>query len=302
MPVPDLIPSRRPTTTEFQGTLAAEVDFQGPGLHSGGTQRIVMRPAPAGHGVSFISGSRKSKGVSFPALWQRAKDSRLCTSLDMGRGARLRTIEHLMAACYACGVDNAEIEVLGREIPIMDGSAKPIVELIERAGVQPLNSPRRRIALRKTIQVRDRNRVLKAEPSPRFHLVVQTSTPGFGRMVWKGPMNRTVFKREIIAARTFGRLDHGLLAKFLTAFSKEPLCQGAGFRTAIVTSRTKVLNPGGLRFPDEFVRHRVLDLVGDLMLAGGDLIAKVTAKSPAHRINRLLLKAIFTDPEAWEEG
>lgn len=293
----DLTPGKR----EFQGTVATEVECMGPGLHSGGKRRVLIRPAPAGHGIVFRLADGKSAGVPIPALWNHAKVSPLCTSLASGKNTRLRTIEHLMAALYACGVDNADVEVFGREIPVMDGSSQPFVELLDRAGIRSQDQPRRRFILKKTVEVSEEYRVLKAEPAQRFQLVIRTSTKGFGSMVWKGQMNREIFKKEIAAARTFGRLDHGLMAKFFTALTSSPLCQGAGLSTAVVIHRKKILNPEGLRFPDEFARHRVLDLIGDLMLAGGDLIAKVTAKSPVHRLNRKLLEAIFSDPEAWQE-
>lgn len=237
-----------------------------------------------------------------PATWQNVRDMPLCTCLAAENGAQVRTIEHLMAAFYGCGIDNAFVEVHGRELPILDGSAKPWVELIQDGGIKRLKSPRRRLVLKKTIQVAEGNRCISIEPSKATRVRLRTSTKGFGRMVWRGPMKREVFLQEIAPARTFGRLSQGLAARLLTALAPNPLCQGASLKTAVVISRGRVLNPEGLRYPDEFVRHRVLDLMGDLMLTGADLVGTITAKSPIHRLNRKLIEAIFADPQSWEEA
>lgn len=285
-----------------QGTLARTLAEEGPGLHTGGTRRVVIHPAEAGHGIIFRQIDRRGRATNIPANWQHVRDMPLCTCLAAGNGKRVRTVEHLMAAFYGCGIDNAMVEVHGNEIPILDGSAQPWTELIQAGGIRQLEEPRRRIVIRKTIEVTDGNRRLTIEPCKVARVRLRTSTRGFGKMLWKGPMKRDVFLNEIAPARTFGRLSQGLTARLLTAAAANPLCQGASMKTAIVISRGKVLNPEGLRYPDEFVRHRVLDLMGDLMLAEADLIGMITAKSPIHQLNRKLIEAVFADPHAWEEA
>jgi UDP-3-O-[3-hydroxymyristoyl] N-acetylglucosamine deacetylase len=284
-----------------QGTLAKPFSYEGPGLHSGGKQLVVIHPAEAGAGIVFRQINKRGQTTEIPASWRRVRDMPLCTCLTAENGAKVRTIEHLMAAFYGCGVDNAVVEVSGREIPIIDGSASPWVELIQTAGIRRLEQPRRRIVLNKKIEVTDGNRRITIEPSKVLRVRLKTSTKDFGKMVWRGPMKRRVFLKEIAPARTFGRLSQGLAARLLTAVAPNPLCQGASRKTAIVISRGRVLNTEGLRYSDEFVRHRVLDLMGDLMLAGAELVGTITAKSPVHRLNRKLLEAIFADPQAWEE-
>lgn len=285
-----------------QGTLARTLTQEGPGLHTGGTRRVVIHPAEAGHGIVFRQIDRRGRATNIPAHWRSVLDMPLCTCLAAGNGKRVRTVEHLMAAFYGCGIDNAMVEVHGNEVPILDGSARPWAELIQACGIRQLEQPRRRILIRKKIEVTDGNRRLTIEPGKATRVRLRTSTRGFGKMIWKGPMKREVFLQEIAPARTFGRLSQGLAARLLTAVAPNPLCQGASMKTAIIISRGKVLNPEGLRYPDEFVRHRVLDLMGDLMLAGADLIGMITAKSPIHRLNRQLIDAVFADPQAWEEA
>jgi len=289
------------TKNNLQGTLTNPLSHEGPGLHSGGKQRVVICPATAGQGIVFRQIDKRGRITEIPATWRRVRDMPLCTCLAAENGAKVRTVEHLMAAFYGCGVDNAIVEVSGEEIPILDGSAAPWVELIQTTGTRRLEQPRRRIVLHKTIEVTDGKRRITIEPSKVLRVRLKTSTKGFGKMVWRGPMKRSLFRAEIAPARTFGRLSQGLAARLFTAAAPNPLCQGASRETAIVISRGRVLNAEGLRFPDEFSRHRVLDLMGDLMLAGADLVGKITAKSPVHRLNRRFVEAIFADPAAWEE-
>jgi UDP-3-O-[3-hydroxymyristoyl] N-acetylglucosamine deacetylase len=285
-----------------QGTLAGPVFFEGPGLHTGGNHRVAIRPAPVGHGIVFRQIDTRGRQTEIPADFRRVKALPLCTCLTAGGRSQVRTIEHLMAAFYACGVDNALVEVRGGEIPIKDGSAAPLIELIHNVGLQSQNERRRRILIRKTVEVSDEYRFLRIEPAPRLQLRIRTSARGFGRFLWRGPMNRSIFTREMAAARTSGKLIHGILARCATFAARDPLCQGAGLNSAIVIFGNRVLNKGGLRYPDEFVRHRILDLMGDLMLGGVEIIGRITARSPVHRLNHRLLEAVFSDSEAWEAG
>lgn len=286
----------------MQCTIAVPVSFEGPGLHTGGNHRVKIHPAPPGHGIIFRQTGNRGRQTDIPADYKRVRALPLCTCLTGGGRSQVRTIEHLMAAFYACGVDNALVEVTGKEIPIMDGSAAPFAKSLREVGLQSQDERRKTIVIRKAVEVRDEYRFLRIEPAPRLQLRIQTSAKGFGSFVWRGPMNRAVFLREIAAARTSGKLIHGMLAKIATFAARDPLCQGAGLKSAIVIHGARVLNKGGLRYPDEFVRHRILDMMGDLMLGGAEIVGRITGRSPVHRLNHRLLEAIFSDDEAWEAG
>jgi len=283
-----------------QGTLRKAAVFEGPGLHSGGRQKAVVSPAPANHGIIFRVLDPRRGATDIRASWRHAKQAPLCTCLVAPNGAMVRTVEHLLAACYACGVDNAIVEVHGREIPVLDGSALPFIHGFQAAGLESSGAPRKRLLIRKTITVQEDRRRLTVAPFPELRVRVRTFVRNIGRSRWRGPLDRAVFAGQIAAARTYGRLEEGLLAKAATSFWREPLCQGAGLDSSLVVWRGRVLNRGGLRFPDEFARHRVLDLMGDLMLAGADIVGRITARSPVHRLNCRLIEAIYSDHDAWE--
>lgn len=284
-----------------QGTVACSVFSEGPGLHTGKSHRVTINAADANHGIVFRQIGPDGSATNIPAHWKYSKDLPLCTCLAKGPNAQVRTVEHLLAACYACGIDNALIEVRGREIPIMDGSARPWIDLIHKAGVKRLDAPRRAIKVTKDVVVEEGRRQIKIEPSARLRIRLRTSVRRCGTFHWRGPMNRKIFQEEISNARSFGRLRHGLLAKVFTRFHRDPLCQGANLKTVVALARGRVVNPEGLRYPDEFARHRVLDLIGDFMLGGTDIVALITARSPVHSLNRAAIEALMQDPTAWEE-
>jgi UDP-3-O-[3-hydroxymyristoyl] N-acetylglucosamine deacetylase len=205
-----------------------------------------------------------------------------------------------MAACYACGIDNALVEIYGREVPVLDGSAVLFIQGLRAAGRESLGQPRRRLIIRKKLTVQEGRRRITIQPSPELRVRVRTFVRNIGRSRWRGPLDRSRFTKDIAPARTYGRLEEGLMARSATFLWKDPLCQGAGLQTSVVLWRGRVLNHGGLRLPDEFARHRVLDLMGDLMLAGADIVGKITARSPVHRLNCRLIEAIYSDNRAWE--
>jgi UDP-3-O-[3-hydroxymyristoyl] N-acetylglucosamine deacetylase len=283
-----------------QGTVRQPAVFEGPGLHSGGTRKAVVFPAPANHGIVFRVFDPRRGATDIAANWRNARQTPLCTCLAAENGVAVRTVEHLLAACYACGIDNAIVEVHGREIPVLDGSALPFIKGFHSAGLKSLGQPRKRLVIRKKLTVEEGKRRITVAPFPELRVRVRTFVRKIGRSRWRGPLDRAVFAGEIAAARTYGRLEEGLLAKAVTSFWREPLCQGAGLDSSVVVWRGKVLNRGGLRFPDEFARHRVLDLMGDLMLAGADIVGRITARSPVHRLNCRLIETIYDDREAWE--
>lgn len=288
-------------SSQKQGTLACPVSFEGRGLHTGRFSRATVKPAPADHGLVFRKKRKRGGSADIRADWQNVQELPLCTCLSDGSGNKIRTVEHLLAACYGAGIDNAIVEVEGDEIPLLDGSAEPFLDAFLSAGIAKTDAPRRTIVVRKKLEIQDGPRWIRVEPHDTFRVEVQTYVKSFGQLPWwQGDIDRTGFIREIASARTFGCLRDGLLAKCFTWFLPNPICLGANRRNAVVIFRGRVLTPGGLRYADEFSRHRVLDVVGDLMLAGCDFRAKFTCFSPVHRLSRKVLETIFADREAYE--
>lgn len=280
-----------------QRTIAAPLAFKGPGLHTGKRHKIRVLPGPVNSGIVFIKTIKKWGGVNnkiqIPAQWRNVKTLPLCTCLVSEDGHQIRTVEHLMAAFYACGVDNAIVEVEGSEIPVLDGSSHVFIEGIDATGITVQDQARIIHRVTKVTEVSEDKRSIKIEPANNLEFDISISLSHFGRLHWQGEMTPEIFKQEMSSARTFGRLKNGLLAK-LTRFKKDPICLGANMKTALVIdSKDNILNKDGLRMENEIIYHRVLDLVGDLMLANGHIQGKITAKSSAHRLNHGLLKKLF---------
>ncbi len=277
----------------LQGTIKSPVSFKGRGLHTGKRSHITVHPADENSGIVFKRIDKKGQGTEILAHWKNTKKLPLCTCIvSPDNGIHVRTIEHLMAAFYACRIDNAVVEVHGSELPIMDGSALEFVTEIDKAGVDVQKSPRKIISVTKFFEVREGKKYIKLEPADGLFVDVTISLRKIGRLNWSGEITPEIFLEQVSAARTFGRLKNGMLAQ-LTRFSKDPICLGANTSSAVVVVRgDKVLNKGGLRMPDEYVRHRLLDLVGDLMLSGGHIHGKITARSPAHRLTHELLSKL----------
>lgn len=282
-----------------QHTLTNAVSFTGVGLHTGKQAQVIVRPAPVANGIVFRHVADSGVTTDIPATWQHTTLMPLCTCLISANSVYIRTVEHLLAACYACGIDNAMIEVHGNEIPLLDGSSFPIVTLFNQAGIQNQLHPKKRIRVLKTIRVEEKNRYLQIEAAHDFSVDLSIHLAKWGELRWQGVLTPSIFKEQIIAARTFGRLTNGLLAKLLTSFSKTPVCLGANLNNSLVLLGSRIINRGGLRMPDEFVRHRILDLMGDLMLAQAPLLGKITGFSTAHRLNQQLLNKLLNDKTAW---
>jgi UDP-3-O-[3-hydroxymyristoyl] N-acetylglucosamine deacetylase len=280
----------------MQGTIKQPVSFKGRGLHTGKRSQIMVFPADENTGILFKRIDKAGKNTEILAHWKNTKKLPLCTCIvSHYNGVHVRTIEHLMAAFYACGIDNALVEVNGTELPIMDGSSEPFIKEINRVGVIEQCKLRKIFYLKKSYKVSEAGKSITIESSETLTVNVTISLQKIGRLNWSGEVTPELFSEKISSARTFGRLKNGLLAQ-LTRFSKEPICLGANTKSALVVVRgDKVLNKGGLRMPDEYVRHRILDLMGDLMLSGGHVHGKITAISPAHRLTHQLLEQIFSD-------
>jgi UDP-3-O-[3-hydroxymyristoyl] N-acetylglucosamine deacetylase len=285
---------RTPVVTP-QKTLKAPIHCTGIGLHSGVKAALSLRPAPADTGIRF----RRLDGVGGPveiaAHWSNALESPLCTTLGDGKNTTILTVEHLMSALAGCGIDNCVVEIIGPEVPIMDGSSAPFVFLIECAGTVEQRVPRQAIKVLKPVSVGDDRAWAALEPDDLFAVEFEIDFPS--KAISRQSANLIVdpvsYKNDISGARTFGFLkDYDMLRANGRAL-------GGSLDNAVVIDGDRVMNEGGLRFPDEFVRHKVLDAVGDLYLAGGPLQARFRGSRSSHALTLRLLSTLFADRDAW---
>ena len=280
----------------FQKTLKNAISCSGIGLHSGVKVSMTLHPAAANHGIVFRRTDIVGGQAEIAADWRNVVPSQLCTAISNRDGIAIQTIEHLMAAFAGLGIDNALVEINGPEVPIMDGSAAPFVFLIECAGTVELSEPRRAIVVRKSITVTDDGKSATLSPAPGFtiDLAIDFANTVVARQEFAFDLMDGAFKADLARARTFGFEDE------VSQMRKIGLLPGGSLDNAVVVSGTKVLNEDGLRYGDEFVRHKVLDCVGDLYLAGGPLVGRLEGLRTGHRLNNRLLAALFADPSATE--
>lgn len=280
-----------------EATLGAAFDCEGAGLHTGKNSKLRVLPAEAGHGIVFrrhLYGSAHD----VPALWRNRRSRPLCTALQVGDGPLIRTVEHLMAALSANAIDNALIEIEGEELPILDGSAEPWCALIERASRVDQDRPRRYLRVLKMVRYRSGDHKQNIQPAHDFTVFSSITLSHFGRIRWEGAIDPETFRRELAPSRSFGRVKWALPGKIAGFFLREPVLRGAhSGNTAALWGKRAI---GGLRFPDEPVRHRALDLIGDLALAGHPIVGRVKAIRPGHEHNFGLLQTLMTTPDAWE--
>ena len=287
-----------PSKGACQSTLKTSIDCVGIGLHSGRRVQMALRPAAANHGIVF---RRTDLGRDIPARFDLVADTRLATVLGdpADPSVRVGTVEHLMAALSGCGIDNVLIEVDGPEIPVLDGSAAHLVFLIDCAGIETQEAPRRTIEVRRPVRVSDRNAFAELRPArpsrDGLHLAMSIvfSAPAIGRQELSVQLTPESFRRELSRARTFA------LAEDIDRLRAAGMAQGGSLDNAVVVDAARVLNPGGLRMEDEFVRHKLLDAVGDLALAGAPLRGSFAAHRSGHGLNNRLLRALLADASAW---
>ncbi len=276
-----------------QRTLAAAIGCIGVGLHTGARISLELLPAPAGTGIVF---RRTDLAVDIPARYDSVLDTRLCTMVGEG-DARVGTVEHVMAALSACTIDNAVVAVNGPEVPVLDGSAAQFVFLIACAGIVEQEAPARLLNVRKTVRVVDGPAFAELRPSTGKGLEVSVSIDfpavAIGRQSLSLSVTEASFRGELARARTFA------MASDIAGLKDAGLAQGGSLDNAVVVDGGLVLNPGGLRMADEFVRHKALDVVGDLALMPGRLRARLVAHRPGHGLNNRLLRALFADRDAW---
>jgi len=278
-----------------QRTIAEKISCTGIGLHSGEPVHLTLLPARAGCGVTFVR-TDLAHPVEIPARPDSVTSTRYATTL--GRGdATVGTVEHLLAAVYSLGIDNLRIEVHGPEIPVMDGSSASFVFLLRAAGVYEQPADRLRLRVRKTFEIRDGERTIRIEParSLRVTYAVDYAHPAIGRQSLSDlEINGESFERELCRARTFGFLHE------VETLWRLGLARGGSLDNTVVLDEDRVLNRDGVRWTDEFVRHKALDLIGDLSLLGMGLEGHIVVERGGHALHQRLLAELLATPEAWE--
>lgn len=280
----------------MQHTLKSEVAFNGTGLHSGTQVRMVVMPASVDYGIWFRRTDLETGDAMIAARWDAVVPSRLCTLVANDAGQSVSTIEHIMAALAGCGIHNALIEIDGPEVPILDGSAKLFVAGLLAKGIRSQTVPVRAIRILETIEVCEGDAVARLEPSDMLEIDFQIdfADAAIGRQVKTLNMSNGAFVRELCDSRTFCRQAD------VDAMRANGLALGGNMENAVVFEGDKVLSPGGLRYADEPVRHKMLDALGDLALAGAPILGRYTGLRAGHAMTNRLLRALFARPSAWE--
>lgn len=283
-------------TSLMQQTLAKTVALSGTGVHSGKKNHIMIRPAMENHGIKFrrvdLPGTQ-----DIPALFKRVVDTSLATVLGVN-GAIVSTIEHLMASFAGLGIDNALVEMDDYEMPIMDGSAREFTQAMTAAGIVTQGLPRHVMIIKKPVRVQDQDKFVEVTPSPCFKITCSIAFDhdliGTQRITFDRTQNN--FEKEVSHARTFGFIqDLELLKKF-------SLGKGGSLDNAIVIDKDRILNSEGLRYPDEFVRHKLLDSLGDFSLLGMPIQGHIISHKSGHTLNHRFIETLLDDRDAWETG
>ncbi|MGC3997530.1 MAG: UDP-3-O-acyl-N-acetylglucosamine deacetylase [Anaeromyxobacter sp.] len=273
-----------------QRTVAKRVSCTGVGLHSGKPATLTLAPAAADAGVTFV---RMDLGIEIPARNDLVVDTTLSTSIGVGK-AKISTVEHVMAALHGMGIDNCRVEVDGPEIPILDGSAAPFVCLVQEAGVKVQHAGKRYLVIDQPVEIRDGDKLARLEPADAFSVsfTADFNHPLITNQGFKVVLTDRTFEREVARARTF------CFRRDIEKMQSMGLAKGGSLENAIVVDDFSILNPEGLRFPDEFARHKVLDAIGDLALFGLPVIGALTAVKSGHAMNQALVKKVLADATA----
>jgi len=280
----------------FQKTIVKAVSCQGIGVHSGNPVTMTLKAGDAHTGFVFVRTDINSPHNHIQARWDKVTDTAMCTKITNDHDISVSTIEHVIAALAGCGIDNAVIELDGPEVPIMDGSSKVFVDMIHSAGSQSSYAPIRYIRVLKPVEVKSGDSIAQLTPSSSFNLKMHFNANGrLNNRAWSLSFNPTQqnFIKDLASARTFGFYED---AQRLWAAG---LAQGASLDNTIVIQSGEVMNEEGLRYDDEFVRHKALDALGDLALAGNPLLAQFEGSNSGHGLNNQLLRALFASPSAW---
>ena len=281
-------------SSSHQHTLAQPAIFAGVGLHTGQHVRVAIRPAAPDHGVVFVRTDLDGDN-RVPARGDLVVQTMLGTVIGNEAGATVATVEHLLAAMAALSIDNALVEVDGPEVPIMDGSAEPFIQLLDRAGRRRQEAPRKYIEVIAPIEVVEDDKRASLLPCDRFELAFSIDFPSkaIGHQAIDLPIDEQSFREELADCRTFGFLEE------VEALRRMGLARGGSLDNAVVVEGDAILNPEGLRRPDEFVRHKALDAVGDLYVLGHPLLARFEGVRAGHGLNNAVVRALLARPEAW---
>ncbi|RWJ05169.1 UDP-3-O-acyl-N-acetylglucosamine deacetylase [Mesorhizobium sp.] len=281
---------------DYQTTLKSRATLTGTGVHSGNSVTVHFLPADADTGVVFQL-SNGSEDREFRALVSEVGATDLCTMLGDPAGEHIATVEHLMATLFGLGIDNVVIEIDGHEVPILDGSAMAFVEAIDQAGIDSLPVKRRYIRLVKPVRIENGASWAEFRPydGTRFEIEIDFESPAIGRQLFASDMNADIFRRDIARARTFGFM------KDVERLWAAGYALGSSLENSLVIGDdNRVINMGGLRYPNEFVRHKTMDAMGDLALAGARFIGCFRSYRGGHRLNAAALRRLLSDRSAFE--
>ena len=284
----------------LQTTLKNQIHCSGIGLHSGNKISMSLYPADPDTGIVLRRTDIPGQNALIPARFDHVSDTRLCTTLRNDAGVQIATVEHLMAALAGCEIDNVVIEVNGAEVPIMDGSAEPFVFLIECAGTVHQNAVRHVLSIKRPVSIFEGGAKATLAPSNlgrsglTIDLRIDFKNSAIGQQNLTVAVSSSSFKNEICRARTFGFLED------VEALRQVGLAQGGSLDNAVVISGDNILNEDGLRYEDEFVRHKILDCIGDLYLAGNPIMGNFSGLRSGHDLHNKLLRRLFADSAAWE--
>ena len=278
----------------MQHTIQSKISISGVGLHSGKETEMTLSPAEADHGVVFQRTDIEAAPIQ--GNWQNIVDTRLCTVIGTDHQNIVSTIEHLMAALRACGVDNVLVKINGGEVPILDGSSKIFIDQIEMAGTKKQYVPRKAIRILKPISYQEGDKLVSLTPSavPIYKGQIDYDSAAIGTQRFELKLVNGNFKHDVADCRTFCLLED------VETMRANGLAQGGSLENAVVIDDNVVVNEEGLRCHDEFIRHKILDAVGDLALSGGLILGTYEGVRAGHDMNYKLLKALFSQPDAWE--
>ena len=279
----------------MQGTLKSEVRFEGVGLHTGRPVSICVLPASAEHGIWFRRTDVAEDAGMISASWDAVQESRLCTLITNQMGTKVSTVEHIMAALAGCGIHNALVEIDGPEVPILDGSSAPFVRKFLACGIRELDAPVRAIQVLRTIEVKDGDAVARIEPAENLYIdfSIDFQDEAIGLQEKSLNLANGAFVHELCDSRTFCRQSD------VEAMKNAGLALGGTYENAVVVDGPSILSPGGLRHRDEAVRHKMLDALGDLALAGAPIMGRYIGHRAGHAMTNRLLRALMTDPTAF---